>query len=297
VEHYKAEKMPARASTQRGYNAWLDNHVLPKWGDSPLTELQARPVELWLQSLELSPKSKLHIRGLLSILWDYAMWRGDMPTARNPMELVDVKNATKRVRKPISLTPEQFRLLLKTLGGDPCWRTMLLVAVGFGLRISELLGLKWGDVDWLGKTIRIERGVVKQIVDDVKTNCSARTMECADELLDILKQWKQVSQFSAPEDWMFASPSKLGRQPLSYTHVWETLSNASKTAGIAHVSSHTFRHTNRAWLDSDGTPVGVQRRLMRHASIATTMNIYGDAFTDDMRQAHQKVVRRALGLN
>lgn len=86
---------------------------------------------------------------------------------------------------------------------------MLLVVVSFGLRISELLGLKWQDVDWLGKTIRIERGVVKQIVDDVKTNCSARTMVCADELLEVLNRWKQTTQFSAPDDWIFASPSKL----------------------------------------------------------------------------------------
>ncbi len=286
--------MPHRASTRRGYDAWLDNHVMPQWGDSPLTEAQARPVELWLQSLELSPKSKLHIRGLLSILWDYAMWRGDLPTQRNPMELVTVKDASQRVRKPRSLTVEEFQTLLSTLGTDACWRTMLLLAVSFGLRISELLGLKWQDVDWLNKTIRIERGVVKQIVDDVKTNCSARTMVCADELLEVLKRWRQATQFAAPDDWMFASPVKLGQLPLSYSYVWKTLSNAAKNLGIAHVSSHVFRHTHRSWLDSVGTPVGVQQRLMRHADIRTTMNLYGDAATADMREAHEKVVRLAL---
>lgn len=286
--------MPQRASTKRGYDAWIDNHITPRWGDCLLSEVQARPVELWLQSLTLAPKSKLHIRGLLSVLWDYAMWRGDMPTQRNPMELVSVKDASQRVRKPNSLTVEQFQTLLELLGHDVCWRTMLLLSVSFGLRISELLGLKWKDVDWLGKTIRIQRGVVKQVVDDVKTNCSARTMVCADELLEVLKQWKQTTQFSANDDWMFASPVKLGRQPLSYSHVWETLSAVAAKAGISHISSHTFRHTHRSWLDSVGTPVGVQQKLMRHADIRTTMNLYGDAATEDMRQAHQKVVRLAL---
>lgn len=93
---------------------------------------------------------------------------------------------------------------------------------------------------------------------------------------------------------MFASPVKLGRQPLSYTHVWETLTDAVAKAGIGHISSHTFRHTHRAWLDSVGTPVGVQQQLMRHADIRTTMNLYGDAATAEMRQAHEKVVRLAL---
>ena len=170
---------------------------------------------------------------------------------------------------------------------------MLLVALSFGLRISEVLGLKWKDVNWLDQTLGIERGVVKQIVDDVKSAHSAKTMAIADELLDVLKQWKQTSQFPSPEDWIFASPVKLGRQPLSYTHVWESLDAAAKTAGIGHISSHSFRHTYRTWLDSVGTPVGVQQKLMRHADIRTTMNLYGEAMTDDMRQAHQKIVRLA----
>jgi integrase len=146
----------------------------------------------------------------------------------------------------------------------------------------------------LNKTLRIERGIVKQIVDSVKTKASARTMVIADELLEVLKVWKQTTQFSGQDDWMFASAVKLGRLPLCYTHVWYALDNAATKAGIGHVSSHTFRHTHRTWLDSVGTPVGVQQRLMRHSDIRTTMNLYGQAMTEDMRQAHEKVVRLAL---
>jgi integrase len=294
VDQYRQEKMPQRASTRRGYETWLSNHLIPEWGDCKLTDLQARPVELWLDSLALAPKSKVHIRGLIHVLWDYAMWRGDIPTARNPMELVSVKDASQRVRKTRSLTVEQFQLLLEAIGGDVCLRMMFLLAVSLGLRISEVLGLKWKDVDWFGKTVRIERGVVKQIVDNVKSSCSARTMACADELLDVFALWRQTTQFSQADDWVFASAYKLGRQPLSYTFVWENLGNAALKAGIGHVSSHTFRHTHRTWLDSVGTTLGVQQKLMRHADIRTTMNVYGDATTADMRHAHEKVVRLAL---
>jgi integrase len=249
-------------------------------------DVQARPVELWLKSLALATKSKVHIRGLLSVLWDYAMWRGEVPPQRNPMELVTIKGASKRTRKPRSLTVEQFQLPLAQFERDLCFRTMLLLAVSFGLRISEVLGLKWCDVDWLSKTLRIERGIVKQIVDYVKSAYSARTMAIADELLEVLKLWRQTTQFAAENDWMFASPVKLGRQPISYTFVWETLSAAAMKAGIGHISSHCFRHTYRSWLDSVGTPVGVQQKLMRHADIRTTMNIYGDASTHLWRCVH-----------
>jgi hypothetical protein len=57
VAQYRAEKMPVRASTRRGYEAWLTNHILPRWGGSPITELQPRPVELWLASLPVSSKA------------------------------------------------------------------------------------------------------------------------------------------------------------------------------------------------------------------------------------------------
>ena len=112
VAQYREERMPERQSTRRGYNAWLDNHILPRWGSSPIASLQPRPVELWLQSLAVSPKSKRHIRGMLRILWDYVMWRGDVRIERNPMELVNIRCATRRVRKPVSLTVEQFQALL-----------------------------------------------------------------------------------------------------------------------------------------------------------------------------------------
>ena len=79
VEQYRAEKMPQRISTKHSYDAWLSNHILPKWGECPIADVQPRPVELWLQSLTLAPKSKVAIRGMLRILWDFAMWRGDVP--------------------------------------------------------------------------------------------------------------------------------------------------------------------------------------------------------------------------
>ena len=113
------------------------------------------------------------------------------------MELVSIKGVTKRVRKPRSLSVHEFKLLLGQFEHDLRFRAFVLVAVSFGLRISEALGLKWQDVDWLGKTIRIQRGVVKQIVDDVKSAHSARTMVCADELRDVLQLWRQSTEFSA----------------------------------------------------------------------------------------------------
>lgn len=291
VEHYRQEKMPRRKDTRRSYEVWIKHYVLPTWGECPLSELQARPVELWLASLTLAPKSKAHIRGVISILWDYAMWRGDMPTQRNPMELVTVKGATKRKRQPRSLTVEEFRSFAANL--EEPFRTIALLCICLGLRISESLALKWSDVDWLESKLRVERGIVCQDVDDVKSEESRKQLTIDRELLTALKTWKQAAQFSASEDWMFASPVQLGRLPWSYDQMWRVYQKAAKAAAIAVFGTHTLRHTYRSWLDSVGTPVGVQQKLMRHTDVRTTMR-YGDAFTSDMAEAHGKIVGLAM---
>ena len=292
LEQYKAEKMPRRKDTHRTYDSWMRLHISPKWGQTLITELQARPVELWLESLPLAPKSRGHIRGILSALWSFAMWKQAIPMQVNPISLVTVKGASKRVRQPRSLTVEQFRLLLSHLH-EP-HGTIALMCVCFGLRISECLALRWSDIDWLNGRLRVERGIVERNVDEVKTDESRKSLVIAGELLGRLKVWKQATEFSADGDWIFASPLKIGRLPYSYTGVWRELDRASNAAGLGHMGTHTFRHSYRMWIDAIGTPVGVQQKLMRHSDIRTTMNIYGDAATEDMRELHNKVVGLAL---
>ena len=295
VARYEAERMPSRQSTARVYRSFLNNHVLPKWADTRIQDVQPRPVELWLRELPLSPKSKTHVRSLMHGLVEFAMWAGMLDISRNPVPLVRNIGATRKVRKARSLTAEQFHALLRELQ-EP-FGTMALLSVCLGLRFSEALALRWGDVDWLGSRLSIRRGIVNQIVGDVKTQGSAKTFNLASELLERLKSWKQSSQFSGAEDWVFASPFKLGRLPYSYTGTRQELERASKAAGIGHISSHAFRHTYRSWLDAVKTPIAVQQKMMRHTDIRTTMNIYGDVVTDEMSTAGLRVAELAFQIN
>jgi integrase len=292
VEQYRIEKMPIRYSTRRTYDAWLRNHIVPKFGQCALSDVQARPAELWLESLRLTPRSRAAVRGLLRILWDFAMWRGDVPTQRNPMELVTIKGASKRTSKPRSLTVEEFQRFVHHLR-EP-FHTICLVCVCFGLRISEALALKWGDVDWLNGKLSVQRGIVRQRVDEVKTETSHKAITITQTLIEVLKTWKQTTQFSAQEDWVFASPSQFGRLPWSCDSVNDAYKKAASAAKVEHVSTHSMRHTYRSWLDAVGTPIAVQQKLMRHADIRTTMNVYGDVVTDEMANAASKVAGLAV---
>jgi integrase len=159
---------------------------------------------------------------------------------------------------------------------NACRRTILLLAVSFGLRISEVLGLEWKDVDWLGGELTLHRAVVKQITGEVKTIHSAKPLSLGARLLDVLKAHKQRSEYTQRTDWMFALPDQRGMLPRSYTCFYEKLGRACQDSGIKHISAHSFRHTYRAWLDELGTPISIQQRALRHGDIRVTMNVYGD---------------------
>ena len=267
-------------------------HISPRWGDTPIHDIEPRPVELWLKSLGLSPKSRTHIRSLMHSLLEFAMFDGSLAIGRNPISLVRNFGASKRVRKAPTLTVEQFHALLNELH-EPI-ATMALVCVCLGLRISEALGLRWGDIDWLQSRVNIRRAVVMQREDDCKTLGSAKTLILADDLLSRLKAWKQASQFSEASDWIFASPFQLGRLPWSYTGTRQELVRAAKAAGIGHVSSHSFRHSYRAWLSSVGTTLDVTKQLMRHSTIALSMDTYGEVVGDEATKATEKIAQLAF---
>jgi integrase len=114
------------------------------------------------------------------------------------------------------------------------------------------------------------------------------------EMLEVLKRWHQSTQFRAADNWVFAAPRKIGRLPWSADSLNDAYKKAGQASGVGHVSTHVMRHTYRSWLDAVGTPVAVQQKLMRHADIRTTMNVYGDVVTDEMSTAHSKVVALAL---
>jgi integrase len=109
-------KWMKRYSTKKSYASILKRHILPQWGNAPLAEVK-KPfkVEQWLRELKHSPKTKSNIKGLLHRIFEYAMKWEILETQRNPMQLVEIKGVTKRIRKKIVLTVEQYHALLAEL--------------------------------------------------------------------------------------------------------------------------------------------------------------------------------------
>lgn len=289
IARYEQEEIPARYSTRVSYQSFIDGHIRPRWAETPIASMKPMAVEDWLKHLNLAPKTRGHIRGLMSTIFRCAQrWQ---LIESNPMELVRVKDASKRLERPSVLTAEEFHGLLAHVRQP--YRTMVLIAGCLGLRAGEIVGLQWGDFDFEKSTLLVQRSVVHGRVDDVKTEYSRDFVPLALELAAELSKYREQS-YPTAEGWLFANPrtgKPYHQEEIQKTHI----QGAAKAAKIENaVGWKTFRHSYRSWLDQTEAPVGVQRELMRHASVTTTMNVYGRAMTDSKRQANGNVVRMVL---
>ena len=283
---YIEQELSVRPSTRRSYLSTFNRWIKPRWGEYLLDDVSAVAVETWLRPLALAPKSKTHIRNLMHVLYQTAR-RWEL-VDRNPIELV--RQSSRRLRIPRVLTAEEIRLLLAELS-EP-YHTMVLVAACLGLRVSEIIGLQWGDFDWDKKTVLVQRSVVQCQVGETKTEGSCRPLPVDPGLAARLQDLRSCSSYTCATDWVFANDA--GRPRWQETILERQLKPAALRAGIGKIGWHTFRHTYSTMLRSAGTDIKVQQALLRHANIQTTMNIYTQAVSDQKRAANSKVVEMVL---
>lgn len=289
IARYEQEEMPERHSTSTSYKSNLKNYIRPRWADTPINEFKTMAVEDWLKRLDLAPKSKANIRSLMHTIFDCAQ-RWEL-VDKNPIKLVRVKGGSKRQRPPRILTPEEF-CLLPPLLKEP-YRTQVWLAGCLGLRPSEIVPLKWSDFDFGNNTLLIQRASVHGREGDVKTEYSNDTVPLDDALIQIILEHR-ARWFSTPDGYVFANP-RTGRPYHQDSIQQDHIRVAGIEAGLGDgIGWKAFRHSYRSWMDSTHAPITVQKELMRHASIQTTMNVYGKAMTEDKREAHSKVVEMIL---
>jgi integrase len=326
-------------STATGYLSNI-KRIRERWGTFPISRMKPMKIQEWLKGLDLAPKTKGHIKAVMHRLFEKAMLWELVEWQRNPMQLVEIKGISKRRKRPVILTVDQFFLGFE-LVPQP-YRTMVMLAICSGVRAEEVLAIEKPDIHFEKLSLQLFRAVVHGRVKFVKTEYSEDELPLDPDLAAILLNWIRQCDREAREkmeatgievaasDLLFTSPVT-GRHyhasPIQQdyfrpawcclvacpecragTGVW--CSNDSpvpngrrlplheerwEAAGkYGHVGWHTFRHTYRSWLDDTGAPIGVQQKLMRHAQVATTMNVYGNALMESKREANRAVVNKIL---
>jgi integrase len=128
---------------------------------------------------------------------------------RNPIKLV--RQSAKRERTPDILELAELQLLLSKLAVRE--RTLALLDAATGLRVSELLALRWSDVDFENLELRVTRSIWHQVVGNCKTEASAKPVPMDSYMAEDLLSWRRQSTYSSNDDYVFASETMRGKQP------------------------------------------------------------------------------------
>jgi len=187
------------------------------------------------------------------------------------------------------LTPVQVRNLVAELDEPARSITWLLVLTG--LRIGELLALRWGNVDLKAQLLRVVETVYDGHFDKPKTKRGMRTIPIGVETAEILAALRPATVDARNLVFAKSDLTPLDRWNLLRKH----LKPAAKKLGLSGVTWHLLRHSHATMLDGVGTPIGTMQALLGHSAPEITREIYLHAIPEEQRRAVESVERLVLG--
>lgn len=282
-----------KARTHASYAEQFARYVKPRLGARPVAELRRPEVRAFLVDCRrkgvggtpLAPGSIYAIYAALRAMLNHAVedgLRGDNPAARlgKVLRLYPTKNARRAAVHLRALDREQTAALLEhTRTVEPAWYPVVLLLARTGMRLGEALMLRLTDYNAAAGALRVERAWNAKHKREELPKHGARTVDVSRELAAVLDAHaaalgKVVRLDGSPVTaWLF--PSEVGTM-LDGRNVRRALARIAEGAGLGRgLGPHDLRHTVGSQLIAAGkSPVYVQR-LLGHASVATTVDLYG----------------------
>jgi integrase len=186
---------------------------------------------------------------------------------------------------PAIIAGEEFAKLLSEVV-EP-YRTMVELIAATGLRIGELLAVRWRALDLEVGTLAVRESVYEGKVQRPKTQKSKRTIPLGPHAVASLKAHHERSTRKCDNDLVF--PNRSG-EPLRESKLLEReLQPAAERAGLGRVTWHQFRHIHSSLLNDLRVPVKIAQEQLGHASIQTTLNIYTHVVDGSHRRAIEQL--------
>lgn len=290
----------ARKSYLQGCESMQRVHISPRLGDKPVDRVTIADVETVAAAMldaGLAPKTVRNVVTFMHSVLEHAIDRGW--TMQNP-----VRRASRPKRRRAGdanpdlqfLTVPELEAVLRAIPDDvvvrepaptrrgragsappvppdvlgPVIRVVVLTAAMTGLRQSELLGLRWRDVDWTAQRIRVRNAWVRgEHSGEGKSDLSTRrSVPMADRLARELDRWSRRTLYGADDDLVFAHPQS-GR-PLDRSKLGRRFKAACADAGVRPVRFHDLRHTFATRLAASGQPMRTIQEFLGHADSKTT---------------------------
>lgn len=268
-----------RSSTVNQYDGLIRNHLKPL-RDVKLSKLTVSVLEELLRDETKGRRTREMLRRFLIMSLNHAVRLG-----------LAKENVAKRTlpiggeaRIVSGLTAAEVRAILAATR-NVMLRVAFRTQVELGLRVGELLGMQWADVDFEGRTVSIRKQLLRDrrtqslTLGPLKTAKSRRTLPLSNAL------YRELSTLPRNGEFVFASEAGTGMDPRNYGRA---LSEAARRAGVGHVGSHRLRHSYASWALAEGVDIAVISKAMGHSQIAVTLR-YAAANVEVIRNANERV--------
>ena len=258
-EQWKVLALPTfKASTQHGYNTVLTVHVLPAWRNWRLREIERLAIQEWIAGKFRKGTGWQVVRNawtLLASILESAVEFGYLES--NPAR--GIKFRPKPItQKPAIIAGADFARLLERLG-EP-YRTMVSVIAATGLRIGELLALRWSALDLANGTLAVRESVFEGTFQSPKTTRAQRTIPLGPRVVLALEVHRSRCSRVEPDALVFGNrsggpmrESKLRRN---------VLQPAAREAGLGKVTWHQFRHIHSSLMSDLKVPVKIAQEQL-----------------------------------
>jgi len=283
-DRWKPDLYPTlKFSSKKFYDNMVDTHLIPVFGSTQLRLITKDAVQSFLNAKAQSGSSWKTVKLIRTAFGGIieAAVRDDLLTS-NPVRKTRLpRRAPEEDRAPIS--PESVRVLLERLP-EPSRSIATLLALT-GLRVGELLALRWQDINFDTRHISVRQTVYEGHFDVPKSKRSKRTIPVTPVAVGILESLRKPGAIPSALVFSARNGSPLSRRNL----LNRQLRPACKALGLSDGNWPWLRHANATFLDAVGAPLGTVQALLGHASSEVTREIYIGSVPEQARTAAEGV--------
>lgn len=293
-----------RPPTYRQYEQYVRNHIVPVLGSIRLQALKPADIQaLYTRKLDegLARRTVQLVHAILHKALSQAVDWGLL--AASPADRVKAPRPQPRPGAVRALSPEEARRFLEA-ARDYDYYPLFVLALTTGMRLGELLGLKWEDVDFEAGAVHVRRGLYRVrgrwVEGEPKSAAGRRKVILPPLALSVLKEHRVAqleARLKAGPDWedsglVFATAA--GR-PIHPRSVTRTLKTILGRAGLPDIRFHDLRHTHATLLLKEGVNPRVVQERLGHSQISLTLQTYSHVLPDLQKEAAEKLNRTLTG--
>ena len=287
------------SKTCEWYEHLIHSMIEPHIGGVMLSRVNTLAVQTLINRLVMVDNYAARtVRGVRSILmqsFDLANQLGLMQG--NPAVGGKLPKIRRRGRKDEEkVIPMEIRAkVLQAAQAEPMMRAAITTLLFTGLRIGELLALRWSDLNYTAKTLTVDEAVVrrpvyneqgdrialKNVVAEPKTDDSYRTVRLSEPVIEALQAWQAYLKDERYGCWLvrpdsFVFTNRKTRKPYTYTGFRAVYYHFLERNGLkeCHLNLHSYRHTFATMLVEAGMNPKVVQSQLGHTSVNTTLGVY-----------------------